>query len=147
MILIKENQITHEPIVDVLQNQRILSDLRQAVEEYIIDNQQKAMVAGEPCSVFHVSGLAELHHQKLAKYLNRVVFSNQPASATVSKGMFGNYPLTHYWIQADDLIIDVTIKQFSNKNINLNNSLRTLLDHSCFICDNPKNPFYQLYSC
>ena len=40
MILIKENQITHEPIVDVIQNLEILSDLKQAIEEYIIDNQE-----------------------------------------------------------------------------------------------------------
>ena len=147
MILIKENQITHEPIVDVIQNLEILSDLKQAIEEYIIDNQQKTIIAGEPCSVFHVSGLAELHHQKLAKYLNRIIFINQQETAMVHKGMFGNYPLSHHWIQVDDLIIDVTIKQFSNKSINLNETLRTLLDHSCFICDNAKNPFYQLYSC
>ena len=96
MILIKENQITHEPIVDVIQNLEILSDLKQAIEEYIIDNQQKTIIAGEPCSVFHVSGLAELHHQKLAKYLNRIIFNNQQETAMVHKGMFGNYPLSHH---------------------------------------------------
>ncbi len=146
MIIIHENQISHEPIIDLCANNHLSNDLKDAIKDFIIENKQKSMIDGRPIYIFYVSGLAELHHRKFIDYLKKLFHKRLPDKFVLRKGTFAKYPIAHYWIQSGPLIIDLAIKQFVDKNINLNPELQSLLDHSCFICDNENNPFYQLYS-
>ena len=145
MIFIQNNQIQLKPLVDLINKYSFIDNLQDAIDEYMISNKQKTVIAGEPFEVFYVSGLAEHHHDRLADYLNSTVLQSAETKAEIVNGNFANYPIRHFWLEIGDLIIDVTIRQFADKNIELQDTLKQFLDHQCFICDNPENPFYQLY--
>ena len=145
MLQILNNQIQCEPLVDVINNYAFLDDLKEAIDEYMFDNKQRTIINGEPIDVFYVSGLAEHHHDALADYLNSTVLKPTNNRTELSEGCFADFPVQHYWLKLGDIIIDITIKQFSDKHIDLSDKLKQLLDHQYFICDNPANLFYQLY--
>lgn len=145
MLIIRDNQFIHEPLVDIISHGHLLHDLEDAVNEYIASHKQRAIIAGKSEDVFYVSGMAEHHHSGLADYLNATIFKNSDVEARLRQGHFADYPMIHTWIEVGDIIIDVTVKQFSDKNITLLSTLKQLLDHRYFICDNPQNCFYSLY--
>lgn len=145
MIILKNNQLNFTPLIDVVNHNEIISDLSEQIVEYILENTHRAIVDGEPQCVFYASGMAEHHHSRLAHYLNKHVFRDLLQAKTV-KGSFADYPTSHHWIMADDLLIDLAISQFRDKEIFLHDeSLKEKLDCHCFICDNVENPIYQLY--
>jgi hypothetical protein len=145
MLRIQNNQIEQQPLIDVINQYDFLDDLHLAINEYIIDNKQRTIIYGEPLEVFYVSGLAEHHHEALADYLNSTILKPTNQHAELTEGYFADFPNPHFWVNIDNLIIDIAIKQFADKSIDLFDSLKQLLDHQCFICDNPTNHFYQLY--
>jgi len=144
MLFIINNQISTQPIVDIINDEVRVDDLCAAIEDYIISHKQKTFINGEPAEVLPVSGLAEAHHRNLAEHLNAAVF-NDSDKAVVKEGIFADYPLKHFWIQSSDLIIDIAIKQFADKHIDAPKTLRELCDCQCFVCDNPENAIYRLY--
>ena len=145
MLIIRDNQITHDPLTDIINGEHLLHDLETAINEYIIGNKQRVVINGKNEDAFYVSGMAMHHHARLANYLNSTVLKNFNVEAETRQGHFADYPSIHTWISVGDIIIDVTIKQFTDKNIALLDTLKQLLDHRYFICDNPKNCFYALY--
>ncbi|MFH0779531.1 MAG: hypothetical protein V1928_01605 [Parcubacteria group bacterium] len=146
MIILKNNQLNFTPLIDVVNHGEIISDLSDRIVEYILENAHQAIVSSEPELVFYVSGLAEHHHSRLTHYLNKHIFRDYSQAKTV-KGSFADYPASHYWIMAGDLLIDLAISQFRDKEIFLHDdSLKEKLDCHCFICDNAKNPIYKMYN-
>ncbi|OGF35081.1 hypothetical protein A2482_05325 [Candidatus Falkowbacteria bacterium RIFOXYC2_FULL_48_21] len=145
MLFIINNQISSSPVIDLVNENVSADDLRAAIEDYIISHKQKTFINGEPAEVLLVSGLAEAHHQNLAEHLNTAIFRRNDDKAVVKEGTFANYPMKHCWIQSGDLIIDLAIKQFADKQLDAPEILRSLCDCQCFICDNPDNAIYRLY--
>lgn len=144
MLFIINNQVSSSPIIDLVDEEISAADLRAAIEDYIISHRQKTFINGEPAEVLPVSGLAETHHQNLADHLNAALFSGRN-KAVVREGTFANYPMKHFWVQAGDLIIDIAIKQFADKQLETPSVLRQFFDCQCFICNNPENAIYRLY--
>ncbi|HMB25842.1 MAG TPA: hypothetical protein VKP03_00320 [Patescibacteria group bacterium] len=145
MIIVGDYQIKSEPLIDLTQKNQRLESIINAVEEYVMENRQKAIIKGKPLEVFHVSGLASQHAPRLTHYLNHKILKNYSDQAQVEQGSFANYPGRHYWIEINDLIIDLGFKQFADKRINVLNSLRPFLQYYCFISNNSQNPFYRMY--
>lgn len=145
MIIIREPQFKFLPLIDVANGDSI-NELSDLIVEYIIENKHRAIVKGKERSVFYASGLAEYHHEQLARYLNEHIFRQGNIQCRRVGGQFADYPMTHSWILAGELIIDLAIRQFYDKEIDLPDEfLRPQLDCHCFICDNAQNPIYQLY--
>lgn len=132
-------------MIDITKNQFLVPDIQQAIEEYFLENKQQAIFNGEKQDVIYISGMADKHNPALANYLNSSVLKSYPAKADICQGHFANYPIIHCWIKIGNLIIDLVIKQFADKNIDFPENLLSLLDKQYFICDNPSNPFYKLY--
>lgn len=147
MIIIKNNELDLRSIVDVINYKHLVTDLQEAIIEYIIGNQQRTIIDGEPANVFHVSGFANQHHEKLSDYLNCNLLKYEPLQAELVGGHFAHYPGRHYWLQIEDLIVDITIGQFADKEIELLDQIRDQIqDQHCFISDNPRNYLYNLYT-
>ncbi len=145
MLYFKNNQLLHDPILDLRSAEITLADLRTIIEDYIYDNRQKIIYRGHPLDVFYISGLAQYHHARLADYLNQTLCKYQQFKALLQQGTFAKYPTSHYWVEINDLIIDLTIKQFNNKLIDLPKPYFDFLNCSYFASDNKINPFYLLY--
>ena len=145
MLFIINNQVTSSPIIDLIDEEISANDLRAAIEDYIISHRQKTFINGEPAEVLPVSGLAESHHRNLAEHLNTAIFHDSDDKAVVKVGTFANYPMKHCWIQSGDMIIDIAIKQFADKQLDAPEIIRRLCDCQCFICDNADNAIYRLY--
>ncbi len=146
MIIIERNKIQHQPMIDVINDYHFLNDLSAAIDEYMLANQQKTFVDGKPMQVFYVSGMAERHHERLVDYLNSRILREAPEKAILTKGHFAKFPTTHYWLQIDDLIVDITIKQFCDKSLDIYDSLKQLLDYQYLVSDNPQNSIYNMYT-
>ena len=147
MLLLHNNQIQQPALCDLCENKHFAEDLDSAISDYIIDNSQKSISNNEFQTVFHISGLAKQHHFHLGNYLRKKFFHKSVSELRLQKGFFADCPIEHHWLQIDNLIIDIAIKQFINQNIAVNFILKELLnDHYCFISDNPENYFYKLYS-
>ena len=145
MLFIVNNQVSSLPIIDLVNEKVSTDDLRAAIEDYIISHKQKTFINGEPAEVLPVSGLAESHHRQLVEHLNTAIFHNSNDKAVIKEGTFANYPMKHFWIQSGDMIIDLAIRQFADKQLDAPEILRSLCDCQCFICDNPDNAIYRLY--
>jgi len=145
MLIFIKDKLSHDPIVDVDSNNSYLSTIQGAIEEYIHENKQKTIQQGQPLQAFYISGMAKHHHNNLSNYLNQTVLKSLNEKAIVEQGKFANYPISHYWIRLNDLIIDLTIKQFFNKDLGLIDSLVQYLNSSYFVSNNKSNPIYQLY--
>jgi hypothetical protein len=146
MIIIKNNEINLLTMIDVINYRHLVEDLKEAIVEYIISNQQRAILNGAQQNVFHVSGLSQYHHDRLGEYLNRHLLKGNNLQASPTAGQFAQYPVRHNWLQLDDMIIDIAVSQFAEKEINLLPRNNELTKQHCFICDNPQNFFYNLYA-
>ena len=145
MLHVENNHIEQKSLIDVINKYGFLGALQEAIDEYIIDNKQRTIIDGEPKEVFYISGLAKQHHEALADYLNATVLKTINQHTELAEGYFADFPAQHYWLKLNDLIIDLALRQFYDKDIVLSDNLKQLLDHKYFICDNPDNHFYQLY--
>ncbi len=146
MIIIKNNELNLQTLVDVINYKHLVEDLTEVITEYIINNQQRTVINGDEQNVFHISGLSNYHHDRLGTYLNRHLLKEKDAQAQLTAGQFAQYPGRHHWLQLDDLIIDIAISQFAQQEMDLLPPDNPLLGRHCFICDNPKNFFYNLYT-
>ena len=144
MIIINPN-FKLQPVADV-QDQIELQELKNLIEEFIHENVQPIVAAGQKQNAFYVSGMAKKHHFGLIDYLKRHWHRKQNSTLNLTNGYFANFPTEHYWIKAGNMIIDVTIRQFADKPVELAQTIKDALKCDCFICDNPNNPIYQLYA-
>ncbi|MFH0988116.1 MAG: hypothetical protein V1763_01960 [Parcubacteria group bacterium] len=145
MILVTRN-FQFQPMLDIVNNDNapLADDVSEAINEYILTHKQRAMIGNELANVFHVSGLDKHHHERLGEYLNRHVLRQLGDQAELVDGTFGDEH-KHYWLMLGDLLIDVTIKQFQDKEVDFPEALRFLFDSHGFISDNPNNLIYQMY--
>lgn len=142
MLIIKNNQICAEPLIDILHPSVVHQEIGEAVKEYILRNRQPVVVSGEKAEAFHVSGFAEHHHKRLAEYLK---YLRCGGAIDVASGFFCGHPCQHYWLKFDDIIIDVTIKQFADKINNLTPTMKFFIDRAYFISNNTQNIIYCSY--
>ena len=144
-MLIITNEKLGPALVDVKNRTDIRDLLLESINEYIFEQAKKTIVRSIPQTVFHVSGLSEYHHQRLRDYLNHLILQDHSDKANLKTGTFAGFPTNHYWLSIGDLILDVTIKQFADKPINLHENIKQDLDKYCFLSDNTDNYIYKLY--
>lgn len=144
-MIIIDKKFVLAPLVDLVKYYNFEIELVEALEAYISENTRKTIVSGEKKDVFFISGMSNKHHRELNLYLNHKVLDRYKAEGRLISGEFANFPMKHYWININGLIIDLTIKQFKDKKIDTYNKFRELLDTDCFISDNPNNIIYRLY--
>lgn len=130
-------------MIDILNSKPIEQKICENIHEYILENKQPAVIAGEKTELFHVSGFAEYHHQRLSEYLKYLFHPSE--TINIARGFFSDYPCRHCWLKFHDLIIDITIKQFADKIIDLAPEIKFLVDRSYFISNNPQNLIYRFY--
>ncbi|MBU1131927.1 hypothetical protein KKC32_01585 [Patescibacteria group bacterium] len=145
MLIITNNRFDLQSTVDVLNHDKLLPDLLEAIEDYIINSKVEAVINGVRTHVMHVSGFAQTHHLNLAKYLNSHVLHGYSARANMAKGHFANFPLLHYWLEIENMILDIAIRQFIGKPIDFPELMIPLLERHCFISDNEQNFIYRQY--
>lgn len=143
MLFIIDEEIQGSPIIDLHDDFGLKDLLIEAIEDYIIGRQRKTVIDNEPQSVFPVSGLAQYHHDNLKKYLDSTLPDDN--SIEVINGTFANFPLRHTWLKIGDAIIDLTVRQFADKEIELPLAIKNMLDCSYFASNNKDNLIYQLY--
>ena len=143
MIILDKN-FHFTPLVDLTAESTCYQDeIPKAIHEFIMENQNDTFVNGERVKVFHMSGFAKKHHYGLVDYLNKKLF--QKRVARIVEGQFAGFPLQHYWVSIDNIIIDLTVKQFINKSFTTSEALRKLIDCHAFVSDNIDNYIYKLY--
>ncbi|MFA6536852.1 MAG: hypothetical protein WCT18_00460 [Patescibacteria group bacterium] len=147
MIIVKNNQPQIEFLQDVRQEHDYLFELKNLILEFLIREKQLAYVESQKIEFVPISGLAQTHHENLGAYLNDFLFRDLPnAFARVACGKFADFPLTHYWLRVNDLLVDLSIKQFANKPIPTFRAYGPLLENHIFISDNANNPIYKMYN-
>ena len=144
MLIVKEN-LKINPFIDIINHEYLIDDLLDGIYEYVSDNLHKAVIKGQLEKVFYIGGMANHHHKGLANYLNSKILERHKLTSQISQGEFAGYPTEHTWLKINNMIVDLTISQFKDKQIDTYNKFRELLDSHCFICDNPSNIIYRLY--
>jgi hypothetical protein len=145
MIIIQKQKLNLNPTIDLQNSHHVCDDLLEAISEHVTANAQKIVYKGTPLKAFFISGFAKEVNQSLQAYLNSHVMGKHKLKLDLVSGQFASYPLTHHWLKAKNLIIDLAISQFANKNIKTQNQLRPFINSHVFISDNPQNSIYRLY--
>ena len=139
MIILKNKQIDFQPIIDLREHNDLESDIKDLVENYVMEHTQKTIIDKKPKTVFYISGLAKKHHTDLAVHVNRRIKLPKHYEAKLKVGLF-NKKMDHYWLQiGPNLVIDLAINQFLNSVENSNKM-------HYFISNNPLNKIYNLYN-
>ncbi|KKR07597.1 MAG: hypothetical protein UT32_C0009G0058 [Parcubacteria group bacterium GW2011_GWC2_39_14] len=139
-MLIIEKSFSFQPFIDLQKPEININDIIQRIEEYIHEKTRKTIIDGQPVHVLNISGLADYHHNELANYLR----SNR-CDCNVESGEFGETPIKHCWIKINDLLIDLTIKQFENCPNCAPSYLRQFFDTHCYVSNNSESLIYKLY--
>lgn len=139
-MIILEKQL--QPLVRVITPEINIYALKERIEDYLYENSLPTHYKGHLVSALNVNGQSQEHSSDLRKYLNHFSDYNK---FDVKKGYFIKPEIEHYWLQQNQIIIDITIRQFINHVILFDNPLHKIGNYSYLICDNPNDPVYQLY--
>lgn len=119
-------------------------EIDELVKEYLLQESKPSFYQGQIVPAVHLTNFAARHSQKLSKYLNRHLEHNYHFE--VKNGYFADYNLIeHWWIQSDNLLLDLTIRQFLNYPQIDQAIQQQLSDYSYYLSDDPEHFLYRLY--
>lgn len=131
------------PLIRVITPQLNTYALQNRIEEYLHENSLALYHQGKIVNALPVTGQSQSHAKKLASYLNRD--KETGCNFQIVKGYFVSEDIEHFWLQVDNLLIDIAIRQFANFPQLNDNPLQAISDYAYLICDNTLDPIYQLY--
>ena len=141
-------------MINLQQNYQPLIAIRDlSLNTYAIDEliQEYLHQEAKPCFDIHtivpavyITNSSFYHSQRLANYLNQHLKINHHFH--LKKGYFFDHTLTqHHWIQSQNLLIDLTVRQFLNFPQIEDQIIQMLTDHLYYLSDDPDHFLYQLY--
>jgi len=142
MIIVKRN-FRLSPYIETIKPISNLDLILALIEEYIKEKARQSVFEGQKERILHLSGLAEYHHKTLLNYLNRNIQTKD--NFHLVEGEFGPNQIKHWWLKADDLLIDLTLKQFRNHTNLFCNPWQIVLTNDCYLSNNSASKIYQYY--
>jgi len=144
-MLILDKTFQFAPLIDISSTSFDADKASDCIYEYILSKARKTILNNSPVKVLHLSGLANYHHNELIQYLKSNSDLTQPQNFVLQIGEFGDTNIKHCWIQIDDIIIDLTLKQFENCPRCAPSFLCNFFNVPCYISNNRQSLIYQLY--